>query len=36
MSYRYDIFSVTAFMENIWPIRYKGILIVKLINVWCI
>ena len=25
--------SVTTFIENIWPIRYKGILIAKLINV---
>ena len=24
--------SVTTFIENIWPIRYKGILIAKLIN----
>ena len=28
--------SVTTFIENILPIRYKGILIAKLINVWCI
>ena len=28
--------SVTTSIENIWMIHYKGILIAKLINVWCI
>ena len=28
--------SVTTFIENIWPIRYNGILIAKLMNVWSI
>ena len=27
---------MATFIANIWPIRYKGILIAKLINVWCI
>ena len=28
--------SVTTFIENIWPMCDKGILIAKLMNVWCI